>query len=86
MRALIEREESIARRTFQLAIGPAAWREIQQALGYDRDFPIRRDWHVGYYKSFYRGVPAVFLRHSRIEHIFTLDGVVGASLARSRRS
>lgn len=86
MRALIEREQPIARRTFQLAIGPAAWRVIQQALGYDRYIPIRRDCHVGYRKSLYRGVPAVFLIHSGIEHIFTLDGAVGPSLARSRRS
>ena len=66
---------------FAKAIGSQAWRDIQASLGYDRDFPITKDWHVGYYKGVFRGVPCYFLRHSRIEHIYTLDGKLGPSLA-----
>lgn len=81
IQALMASEEAISLDTFRRAIGPAQWAEIQASLGYDRSFPIRRDWHVGYYKGVYRGIAAVFLRHSRIEHIFTLNGLCGPSLA-----
>ncbi len=67
---LVATEEPIARATFAKKIGPEQWKELQQTLGYDRDFPISKDWHVGYYKGVYRGLPAVFLRWSRIEYIF----------------
>lgn len=82
IQALQASETSISLDTFRRAIGPEQWAEIQASLGYDRTFPIRRDWHVGYFKGVYRGVAAVFLRHSRIEHIFTLGGVCGTSLGR----
>lgn len=78
---LIETEVSVSLETFRKAVGLRAWREIQAVLGYDRSFPISKDWHVGYYRGVYRGVPAYFLRHSRIEHIFTLEGRQGPSLA-----
>jgi DNA repair protein RadC len=84
--ALKESVSSLTSRTaFARALGPAEWKAIQRQLGYDRDFPISRDWHVGYDKGTYRGVPAYWLTHSGIEYIFTLDGKQGASLARSRR-
>ena len=75
------RPTSIELPTFRRAIGPEQWAWIQGSLGYDRSFPISRDWHVRYGKATYRGVPAVFLRHSRIEHIFTLKGEMGPSEA-----
>ena len=81
IQALQESEEMISRSTFTKAIGPTAWREIQANLGYDRHFSITKDWHVGYYKGTFRGVPCYFLRHSKIEHIYTLDGKLGPSLA-----
>lgn len=81
IQALMASEKAISLDTFRRAIGPAQWAEIQASLGYDRAFPIRRDWHVGYYKGVYRGIAAVFLRHSRVEHIFTLGGLCGPSLA-----
>jgi GNAT superfamily N-acetyltransferase len=81
IQALTASEKPISLDTFRRAIGPAQWAEIQASLGYDRSFPIRRDWHVGYFRGVYRGVAAVFLRHSRIEHIFTLHGMCGPSLA-----
>lgn len=60
--------------TFRKAIGQKRWKDIQAQLGYDRHMPIRKDWHVGYFRSTYRGVPAVYLAWSGIEHVFTLDG------------
>lgn len=81
IQALQESEQTVSRATFAKAIGPQAWRDIQANLGYDRDFSITKDWHVGYYKGVFRGVPCYFLRHSRIEHIYTLDGKIGPSLA-----
>lgn len=84
IQALQASEVDVSLATFRKALGLARWREIQRDLGYGRDFPIGRDWHVGYYRGIYRGVPAYFLRHSRIEYIFTLDGRVGPSLASAR--
>ena len=49
------------------------------ALGYDDDFPMGRDWHVTYFRSRYDMAEAgeesdvrdcVYFAHSRIEHIF----------------
>lgn len=81
IQALKESETGVSLGTFRKAVGTAAWKDITASLGYGRDFPISRDWHVGYYKGVYRGVPAYFLRHSMIEHIFTLNGEQGPSLA-----
>lgn len=83
--ALKETGDQITRATFARALGPAEWKWVQAELGYDRDFRISGDWHVGYYKGVYRGVPAYYLVHSGIEWIFTLDGKQGKSLARGRR-
>lgn len=83
--ALKESGEGVSRTTFARALGPSEWKAIQKELGYDRDFPISGDWHVGYYKGTYRGVPAYYLVWSATEYIFTLDGKEGPSLARRRR-
>ncbi len=77
----MQTEASVSLATFRRAVGRAQWRDINATLGYDRHFPISKDWHVGYYKGTYRDVPCYFLRHSRIEHIFTLEGRLGPSLA-----
>lgn len=71
IQALTASEKPISLAMFRARIGPAQWKELQAKLGYDRSFPISKDWHVGYYSGTYRGVPCVFLRHSRIEWIFT---------------
>jgi hypothetical protein len=31
---------------------------------------LKRDWHVSYHKSHYRGLPCYFLQHSGIEYVF----------------
>jgi hypothetical protein len=81
IQALMATEQPVSLQTFRSAVGLPQWRAIQAELGYDRHFPISRDWHVGYYKGEFRGVPAYFVRHSKVEYIFTLDGRVGPSLA-----
>jgi hypothetical protein len=81
---LVDRQKDISRRTFARAIGLEQWVWIQRELGYGPWLRISKDWHVGYYKSVYRGVPAVFLRWSAMEYIFTLDGQLGPSAATSR--
>lgn len=75
----------ISMRTFAIAIGRDGWIQINEMLGYDRYFPLSKDWHVGYYRGVFRGVPAVYIRHSGIEYIFTLDGKVGPSAAPPER-
>lgn len=82
--ALVRSEKEVSLRTFRQAIGVRAWRDILAGFGYDRHFPISRDWMVRYYKGVYRSVPAYFIRHSRIEYIFTLNGREGPSLAEER--
>ena len=81
IRDLVDQERAIGMRTFAAAVGPQGWRQISDMLGYDRHLPLSKDWHVGYYKGIFRGVPAVHLRWSGIEYIFTLDGRVGPSAA-----
>jgi len=84
--ALKQTATGVSRATFARALGPEEWKWIQKELGYDRDFRISGDWHVGYDKGTYRGVPAYWLTHGGIEWIFTLDGEQGKSLARRRGS
>jgi hypothetical protein len=74
IRDMIETEKDISLATFRRRIGPEQWKEIQANLGYDRHFPISKDWHIGYYESVYQGAPAVFLRHSGVEWIFVAAG------------
>jgi hypothetical protein len=81
IQSLQEHEIPVTMATFRSRVGSRQWKWIQQVLGYDRDFPISKDWHVGYFRSVYRGQPAYFLRHSRIEYIFTKGGRLGPSLA-----
>jgi len=63
-------EEEISLGQFRRRIGMPQWKQLQAELGYDRDFPISGDWHIGYYRGIYQGQPAVFLRWSGIEFIF----------------
>jgi len=50
--------------------------EMQRELGYDvgsmrGGLRMKNDWHVGYFKSTYRGRPCYFFTWSAIEYIFT---------------
>lgn len=48
--------------------------EVANMLGYETDprkgLTIKNDWHVGYYKSVYRGKPCYYVRWSGIEYVF----------------
>lgn len=69
--AMVEAGREITRRTFLRWVDREDLTLWETALGYDRDFPMSRDWHVRYARSTYRGVPCVYFDHSRIEHVFT---------------
>lgn len=72
--AMTEQSRKITLRTFRESIGLRAWKVLVNSLGYTHQIPISRDRYIGYYKSVYRGVPAVYVEHSRIEYIYTLHG------------
>jgi len=42
-------------------------------LGYDRWLPLKRDWHVAYFRSYYRGRPCYYMVWSAIEYIWVLN-------------
>ncbi len=56
--------------TFARNIGKDNWKMIQKKLGYDRSFPIKNDWHVGYFKAVYKNKLAYVLVWSGFEHVF----------------
>jgi hypothetical protein len=50
------------------------WQPLARQLGYHigsgKGLLLRRDWHVKYYHSTYKGAECYYMDHSRIEHIF----------------
>lgn len=69
---------------------PVSFREISKncsgvpewlkQMGYGRGtgLAITKDWHVGFGKSRYQGVPCYYIDHSSIEYVWTLKGERGA--------
>lgn len=80
MRAMLDTDEPVSRRTLSYHVGSEQLRDIERWLGYSRELPMSRDWAVGYHRGIYRGVPAYWFRWSGMEYIFTLDGKLGPSL------
>lgn len=76
---MVDNSVEITRRTFLQYVDREDLKELERELGYDRWFHIANDWHVTYHKGTYRDTPCVYLQHSGIEHIFTLNGECGAS-------
>lgn len=72
---MVDSGELVTRATFVRHTDDTERREMEVAMGYDV-FPITKDWHVAYFKGFYRGVPAYWMTWSAIEYVFTLDGKV----------
>ena len=65
---IIEHGEDITRETFVSKVDAETRQGIERHLGYDRVFPITKDWHVAY-----RSVPdlgIVYMVHSGIEIVF----------------
>lgn len=74
--AMQEAATAITRRTFLRYVDRADLTRLEQDLQYDTGterggLRMSKDWHVGYYRSTYRGRPCVYFDHSRIEYIFT---------------
>lgn len=68
LNAIVAASRNISRKTFMAKVDPLQRAEIEAALGYDRDFPITRDWHVGYHSMPSTGI--YYLTHSAIEYVF----------------
>lgn len=78
---LIESEREISYRTFRAALGAEELDRWAESMSYEtgpgggrcRGLHLRNDWHVSYYRGLYDLKPALFIRHSAIEHIWTDD-------------
>jgi hypothetical protein len=75
--AMQEAARPITRRTFLAHADRADVIDLERSLSYDTGterggLRMSKDWHVGYYRSTYRGRPCVYFDHSHIEYIFTL--------------
>lgn len=59
----------VSYRTFLKYCDIASW---AKDAGYGRDtgLHLSRDWHVGFYKSTFKGKSCYYLVHSAIEHIW----------------
>lgn len=74
--AMTEASRKVTYRTARAHIGKDAL--VETFPDYDWDgahnrpgcLTLKRDWHVGYYKSTYLGRPVYYVRHSAIEYIF----------------
>lgn len=56
---MVQRSEEITRETF-----------LRRCVVSGLEWLVVRDPCVSYYKSTYKGMPCLFIEHSRIEHIF----------------
>ncbi len=68
--AMKEASTMIKRRTFLSHVDLKSMCDLERSLGYDRGFPMSRDWHVSYHKSTYQGKPCVYFVWSAIEYVF----------------
>jgi len=67
---LIDSSIEITRKTFISHVDTKEFKELQKELGYSRDFYMKDDWHVKYFKSTLKWQPAYGFTHSCIEYIF----------------
>ena len=80
--AMEAQAESIDRDEFLALVDEEDITEVEADLGYDREgseaggLTMADDWHVGYYRSTFRGMPCAYFTWSAIEFIFTPDGRV----------
>lgn len=71
--SMVDDARDITRRTFQLHVDSEQLREIETALGYDKNLRMHKDWHVSYHRSRLHGKQVYFFKHSAIEHVFTKE-------------
>lgn len=69
---MVDRSKEISYSTFVRYVGPEQIKDVFP--DYNRYMPMKNDYHVGYYKSTWFGIPCVYVVHSTIEYIFTISG------------
>ena len=67
---IIDNNEEITYNTFRKHINNESFYSLHESLGYSKDFHIKNDWHVTYYKAKYKGITVYMLCHSCIEYVF----------------
>jgi len=71
---MIDDKIEITRRTFLRHVDTDSLVAIAENMGYERHpsrgLTMASDWHIGYYRSKYRGKRVYFFVHSHIEYIF----------------
>ena len=72
LNAMTDRARRITYRTARQHIGKNALALVfdNYDWGNGKYLTMKRDWHVGYYKSTFRGKPCIYVKHSAIEYIF----------------
>jgi 8-oxo-dGTP pyrophosphatase MutT (NUDIX family) len=74
---MTERSRDISYAALLGAVGRKGLAEVFPSYDWSRrpmDLTMQKDYHVRYYRSVWRGIPCVYVVHSAIEYIFTLDG------------
>lgn len=75
LEAIYDSEREITRRTFLRYVDPEEMLKIEKALGYERDprrgLTMKKDYHVSYFKSTFRGEPCVRFVWSLIDYVFS---------------
>jgi hypothetical protein len=77
--AMTDRAKDIPYRTFAKMVGRDQLEALFPIYDWSRrpkTLTLKRDWHVRYSVSEWRGIPCAYLTHSAIEYIFTLEGEV----------
>jgi hypothetical protein len=73
--AMTEASTQITRKVFMQYVNKDDRLALEKQLGYETHYKLGltmgKDWHPGYFRSVFRGVPCVYFDHSRIEYIFT---------------
>jgi hypothetical protein len=70
---MTDNARQIEYRTAMRAIGRDVLAEVFPDYDWNKRphyLTMKRDWHVGYYKSTFRGQPCIYVKHSAIEYIF----------------
>lgn len=72
---MINSAKRVSRQSFLHHVDRNTMRSLESELGYasrrsSSGLTMARDWHVGYFKSTWKGAPAWFFRWSAIEYYF----------------
>lgn len=67
---MVDDGEEVTREEFVNNVNSSEFSQLESNLGYSEDFKMETDWHVSYWKSYYRGKKCYYLSQSSIEYIF----------------